>query len=117
MAVEQALGALRSEVAAARGEVAELRGEVKVANTIASETNRRLFGNGQPGELAELRNDLDDNKKVNDLRHTDNTKRLDKIELDQRWVVRIAVGSIALIGFLTGSGRISLEKLLQHFGH
>lgn len=55
-----------------------------------------LFGNGQPGELKEIRTDVSSLKR-------------------DRWIL---MGAFGAFQFLSGSGSFSLEQLLKHFlGH
>ena len=83
-------------------EVLAMKGEVLLVKSKTKEIHTRLFGNGQPGELATLE------KKLNE--HSDWITRADEREkTNRKWTAAISSGCGAIIGAAAG-------WVAKHFG-
>lgn len=80
--------------------------------------DHQLFGNGQPGivqnirdEISGLRKDLGSIEKIVEDRHLENT-------VNAKWqarLIKIAIGAVVIMSMLSGSGVVTLDRAVKLF--
>lgn len=97
--------------------IARIEESVKHVAKDVEVLQNRLFGNGQPGMIEDLREDVKEVRKEMQSRHDENCATIAEIRTQLSKYVGMAIGAIVFWEFLSGKGTISLEKLLSVLGH
>lgn len=84
---------------------------------IVTRLEKRLFGNGQPGVIQQLQEADTANREDVEAKHEANQAAISEFKASLNKYKWIGVGIILASGFISGSGRVSLETLLKFIGH